>query len=186
MSQRTALSILLVLLVLLPLLAAGCSENGGNGQESGKKATALTGVAEPAEIIETLGEDELVVMVPPLVLTKSEERGLMIFRHYCAHCHGDYGLGDGQNSFGLEPPPRDLLQLELDGTHNDEDLRQVIRDGGAAHGFSSLMPPWGHTFDPERINDLVALIHILPELEEPEEGMEIFSLDDENVDDFSL
>jgi len=185
MSPRPPQAVLLVL--LLALLWPACSQNGGNGHENGKKATALTGEATPTETVEALGDDELVVQEPVLELTKAEQRGLMIFGRYCAHCHGEYGLGDGQNAFGLETPPRDLLQLELNGTRSDEQLHQVIRDGGAAHGFSPLMPPWGHTLQPARIDDLVALIHILPELEPVEDDDGILDFDDEDdMGEFSL
>lgn len=177
----------------LLLFCVGCTTPGSLGQETAEGTTEtlqgtakpISGTTEPVEIFETLGEDDLEIVAVKPELTKAEERGLMIFRHYCAHCHGFDGLGDGQNSFGLETPPRDLLELELDGTRTDEELIQVITDGGATHSFSPLMPPWGETLEADRIKDLVALIHILPELEEPADDEEILSLDDD-MGDFSL
>jgi hypothetical protein len=184
-----------ILLLLMPALLfwAGCTgpaaepPRAADGTSSIPVGTTEIEGTESLEDFETIDGDDLEILATPLELTKSEERGLMIFRHYCAHCHGTTGQGDGQNSYGLETPPRDLLILELDGERTDEDLRRVITEGGAANGLSPLMPPWGHTLEPERIDDLVALIHILPELEPVEEGAGTLSLDkDAGMDDFSL
>ncbi len=170
-----------------PLLSVGrrLAQDGSVTPTAG-----ATGTVEGTETLDYSEGDFEVLAVGP-ELTSCEERGLMIFRHYCAHCHGASGAGDGQNSYGLETPPRDLLDIEMDAL-SDEHLQQVITMGGAASGLSPLMPPWGHTLEPHRIADLVMMIRILPDLEGMDEEADIPSLDDEeeldedDMGDFSL
>jgi mono/diheme cytochrome c family protein len=178
---------LMASVMTLLLLLAGC----GGAEAPGPKAATGESMAETASIgdggTEPLEEAEFEVIDLGQELTRDEERGLAIFRHYCAHCHGEYGAGDGQNSYGLEAEVRDLVGLELEGLRSDEELRQVISDGGAAHGFSTFMPPWGHTLQANRINDLVDVIRILPDLEPVDtdvEGDDLYmDLDAEEEDD---
>lgn len=190
--RLTALCLTALLLAAL-LAVCGCTvpEDGGAAAPETASAPAdgtmeLDGT-EPLNGTETLYGDDIEVLAVGPELTRSEERGRMIFLHYCAHCHGPSGAGDGQNSYGLETPPRDLLAVEMDAL-SDEHLRKVITEGGAANGLSPLMPPWGHTLEPHRINDLVALIRVLPNLEGFEdEDADIPTLDDDDeMDDFSL
>lgn len=185
MMQRLPMVCLLSALLAM-LVGAGCTDTEAPATLFTGTTEPISGTTEPVEVFETLGEDDLEIVGVAPELTKSEERGLMIFRHYCAHCHGFTGQGDGQNSYGLEIPPRDLLTLELDGVRTDEELRLIISGGGTALQLSPMMPPWGHLLELRRIDDLVALIHILPELE-PEEDDSVPSLDDDSgMDDFSL
>ncbi len=178
----------MVWLICVLLCWAGCADSEKPRIEALTGSTTVAaGTADKIEGTETLEEGDFEMVAVEPQLTRAEERGLMIFRHYCAHCHGAYGYGDGPNSFGLETPPRDLQAVEMD-SRTDEELLQVITDGGAAHGFSRLMPPWGQTLEPNRIADLVAMIRILPDLEEPEEESTAPALDEggDEIDDFSL
>jgi mono/diheme cytochrome c family protein len=67
----------------------------------------------------------------------------IVYRRYCASCHGVEGRGDGPAAAALSPPPTDLTRL----TYNVDELRwridgtQTIR----AHG-DSRMPVWGEVF----------------------------------------
>ena len=67
----------------------------------------------------------------------------IVYRRYCASCHGLEGRGDGPAAAALSPPPTDLTRL----TYNVEELMwridgtQTIR----AHG-DSPMPVWGEVF----------------------------------------
>lgn len=67
----------------------------------------------------------------------------IVYRRYCAACHGVEGRGDGPAAVALTPPPTDLTLL----SYNVEELiwridgTQTIR----AHG-SSWMPVWGEVF----------------------------------------
>ncbi len=85
-----------------------------------------------------------------------------IYRHYCAHCHGDEGKGDGTLwSAELSPAPADLTSLEAD----KQSLVVVIRDGSAAVGKSNLCPAWGRTISRQDIDRLAE--HLLSLGERP-------------------
>ena len=63
-----------------------------------------------------------------------------VYADRCASCHGDHGRGDGIAARSLNPMPRDFVDARARG-RSDAELLGVIRDGGAAHGLSPLMPP---------------------------------------------
>ena len=201
--RRTGL-VAVLLISLLFAVTPGCGDGGAPAPaeqaSAGSAAGAVTpsGASEPVGGTETIGgtevpegtavpEEGFEVLDAAPELTRAEERGLMIFRHYCAHCHGDSGAGDGQNSFGLAVAPRNLRAAELDG-RTDAELHGVIADGGAAHGLANLMPPWGQVLEPKRIDDLVGLIRVLPDVPGPEDEYgDVPSLDgDGDMGDFSL
>ncbi len=78
-----------------------------------------------------------------------------IYRHYCAHCHGDDAKGTGRLWVSeLSPSPTDLTRL----TASEESVVAAIRDGSAAHGKSSLCPPWGRTLSLPDIQRLARYI----------------------------
>lgn len=65
-----------------------------------------------------------------------------VYRHYCAHCHGEDGKGGGRLwTSELSPTPTDLTATSLDETA----LAKFIDEGSAAAGRSNLCPPWGNT-----------------------------------------
>ncbi len=64
-----------------------------------------------------------------------------VFATRCASCHGTDGRGDGPLAGGLQPRPRSFAEQGWARAVSDEHVRSVIRDGGAAHGLSPLMPP---------------------------------------------
>jgi mono/diheme cytochrome c family protein len=73
----------------------------------------------------------------------SPEGAEIVYRRYCASCHGVEGRGDGPAAGALTPPPTDLTKL----TYNVEELMWRI-DGTTtirAHG-DSRMPVWGEVF----------------------------------------
>lgn len=78
-----------------------------------------------------------------------------IYRHYCAHCHGDDGTGSGRLwTTELSPSPADLTALK----QPKEYLVAVIRDGTAAHGKSNLCPPWSRTITADNVERLAQFI----------------------------
>jgi mono/diheme cytochrome c family protein len=86
--------------------------------------------------------------------------GRDVYRHYCQTCHGETGAGDGFNAYNLDPRPRDFSDPALQ-KKPDADLRDAIRRGGAGVGLSPLMPPWGHTLDDRKIDDVVLYLRTL-------------------------
>ncbi len=78
-----------------------------------------------------------------------------IYRHYCAHCHGEDARGRGRLwASELSPTPANLTMLGAD----EDYLIAAIRDGSTAHGKSNLCPPWGRTISPVNIERLARYV----------------------------
>lgn len=88
-------------------------------------------------------------------------KGKVLFRHYCAVCHGIAGKGDGPNAEYLDPRPADLSDAEYMASATEQTIFSVIERGGAALDISLAMPVWGKTFSKEQISDLVAYVQTL-------------------------
>jgi len=77
------------------------------------------------------------------------------YAFYCAQCHGLEGEGNGPNATRNQPvDPRDHTSAYEMGKLTDEDILNVIRDGGVATSKSTLMPPFGNTLSTEEISEL--------------------------------
>ena len=93
--------------------------------------------------------------------------GKTTFVTYCSSCHGESGKGDGPVGASLSPPPRDFsvgeFKFDTDSSGEpgtDEDLANVIKNGGAAYGGSPLMAPWPSLSDAE-VTNAIAYIRSL-------------------------
>ena len=93
--------------------------------------------------------------------------GQTLYAQLCASCHGALGRGDGVVSNELLLRPRDFalnaFKFDTDADWErgtDVDLANVIRNGPAAYGGSSLMPPWSSLSDDD-VAALVAYIRTL-------------------------
>ena len=74
------------------------------------------------------------------------------YRFYCAQCHGLGGMGDGPNATRNMPvSPRNFTSKYEMERLTDEDIVNVIREGGAATSKSTLMPPFGKTLTADEI-----------------------------------
>ncbi|HJQ85719.1 MAG TPA: HAD-IC family P-type ATPase [Candidatus Binatia bacterium] len=86
--------------------------------------------------------------LPLLVVARDGEAappaGEVLYRRYCASCHGVAGRGDGPAATALCPPPSDLTRLEssVSDLMRQIDGRRTIR----AHG-TAPMPVWGEVFE---------------------------------------
>lgn len=89
------------------------------------------------------------------------KKGESLFMHYCAHCHGLKGRGDGYNAEFLEKEPADLSDAKFMGKKRDEQIFRVIHQGGAGVRKSHLMPAFRHTLSEEEIWWLVAFVRSL-------------------------
>ena len=56
----------------------------------------------------------------------------------CASCHGESGRGDGVLAATLPIRPRSFADVAWNPTN--ERLRNIVREGGAVHGLSPVMP----------------------------------------------
>ncbi|HZR84263.1 MAG TPA: c-type cytochrome [Candidatus Binatia bacterium] len=76
--------------------------------------------------------------------------GEILYRRYCASCHGVGGRGDGAVAASLATQPTDLTTLSDDRAELMEkiDGRRTIR----AHGTAD-MPVWGETFEQKLIGE---------------------------------
>lgn len=88
------------------------------------------------------------------------KQGRHLYKHYCAVCHGVSGKGNGLNADNLDPHPADLTGKEVTGLSNEE-IYEVIENGGAAVELSAYMPPWGKTLSKDQIQSLIAYIRTL-------------------------
>ena len=86
-------------------------------------------------------------------------RGNVLYKEYCAQCHGLTGKGDGPAASGLEPKsaihanmPFDKLPMEY--------LYTVINHGGVAVGKSPNMPYWGLTIGQQGVADVIAYLKV--------------------------
>jgi cytochrome c553 len=81
------------------------------------------------------------------------------YNHYCVHCHGEEGKGDGRSfPYELEPKPRDFTDTRYMAKLKDDAIKQVIIGGTVSIDKSNLCPAWGETFDEEQIKGLVAYV----------------------------
>ena len=96
-----------------------------------------------------------------LALSKSLEKGKLLFLHYCAHCHGNKGGGDGFNAEFLDKDPAELSSQKFQEKRSNEKVFRVINEGGAKVKKSHLMPSFGSTLSEEEIWSLVAYVRYL-------------------------
>lgn len=89
------------------------------------------------------------------------ENGQRLFLHYCTHCHGNKGEGDGYNAEYLDKEPMNLADSKLMDKKTDEQIFRVIYKGGLGVNKSHLMPVFGHTLSEEEIWSLVAYVRTL-------------------------
>jgi mono/diheme cytochrome c family protein len=100
---------------------------------AGAVRTARSAAAQESELPATY--------VPP---------GKLLYKDYCAACHGSNGKGHGPVARSLRKPPSDLTTLaeRHGGKFPEEYVSNVLRFGlgFSAHG-SSEMPVWGPIFE---------------------------------------
>lgn len=87
--------------------------------------------------------------------------GEPLYLHYCAHCHGVHGEGDGYNAENLDKDPAELSDHAFVAQKSNEKLFRAISEGGKAVKKSYLMPVFGHTLSEKEIWSLVAYIRVL-------------------------
>jgi len=85
-----------------------------------------------------------------------------VFEFYCAQCHGMDGKGRGINvTKDFATDPRNLTDSTEMAKRTDNDIRNVIKEGGPSINKSALMPPWGATLSAAEVDGLVTYIRKL-------------------------
>lgn len=83
----------------------------------------------------------------------------VVFKFYCAQCHGFSGEGDGPNvTADFATDPRNFTNKAEMEKLSDADMKNVILDGGPALSKSALMPPWSKTLSEPEVDGLVQLL----------------------------
>ena len=90
-------------------------------------------------------------------VSPSVERGTVLYKEYCAQCHGLTGKGDGPAASGLEPKPAIHANIPFEKLPIDY-LYNVINHGGAAMGKSPSMPYWGPTIGQQGVADVISYL----------------------------
>jgi cytochrome c553 len=81
------------------------------------------------------------------------------FKTFCSTCHGESGKGDGIAAANLNPKPRNYTDKQWQASITDDQIRQIILNGGAAVGKSAVMPPSPQFKDkPEVLDELVRIV----------------------------
>ena len=84
-----------------------------------------------------------------------------LFSIQCARCHGANGDGQGPDSGAMGVPMPNFTTAAFHEARSDEDIYNVIANGGAAYGMSALMPPWKGLLKEQDINNLVRYVREL-------------------------
>ena len=105
--------------------------------------------------------------VTPVWAGETEDSRLIhaeeVFMHYCAHCHGTQGDGDGFNAEFLGKEPTQLSDSEFISKKSNDQIFRIINNGGVGVRKSHLMPVFGKTLSEDEIWSLVAYIRKLAE-----------------------
>ncbi|MBF0368443.1 MAG: cytochrome c [Magnetococcales bacterium] len=99
------------------------------------------------------------------LLTASDVRAEdseQVYQFYCAQCHGATGKGDGPNvTKDMPVTPRNFTNGAEMSKLTDDDMRNVIKDGGPAVSKSPIMPPWSQTITDAETEGLVAYLRVM-------------------------
>lgn len=77
------------------------------------------------------------------------------YAFYCAQCHGSEGRGDGPNATESQPvEPRNHSSAYEMKKLTDDEIIDVIHNGGAATSKSTLMPAFRRTLSDKEIEGL--------------------------------
>ena len=89
--------------------------------------------------------------------------GEQLFQAGCAGCHGPDGAGMPDATVGFEKPATfpDFSGCDQSTPEFEAGWRAVIHDGGAARGFSPIMPAFGDLLTSQQIDALVGHLRSL-------------------------
>ncbi len=153
MRRRVAGQAALTLLLAGSLLHVGC----GRGRSAAARGGRTAGDSSFAAASMPRGR-------PPMELSLAW--GGIVYRRYCAICHGETGGGDGFNAYNVSSAygvtPMAFADSAALAALADSTALTAIRLGGAAVGKSVAMPPWGNTLTAGEVMDVLRYIRTLP------------------------
>ena len=82
----------------------------------------------------------------------------LLYKVYCARCHGFEGHGDGADAGTLKTHPRDFTDCKLMQTISDDTMFKAIRDGGAAVNLPNDMPSWSAGLSDDQIHSIMKYV----------------------------
>jgi len=89
----------------------------------------------------------------------AEQEAQSVFHNLCITCHGESGKGDGIAAANLDPKPRNYTDKAWQASVTDDQIRQIILNGGASVGKSPVMPASPQLKDkPEVVDALVKIV----------------------------
>jgi mono/diheme cytochrome c family protein len=88
------------------------------------------------------------------------QSGRDIYRAGCVNCHGATGEGAERSQLRFEPPETfpDFTRCDQTTVESDRTWAAIIRDGGQARGFSSIMPAFGDALTAQQIAAVVGYL----------------------------
>jgi mono/diheme cytochrome c family protein len=94
---------------------------------------------------------------PPPNPARNLTSGEAIYQSGCAGCHGPHGEGAPDTTVGFDKPDTfpDFTDCEATSREPDVDWQSIVHDGGAARGFSRIMPAFGDLLTPQQISAVV-------------------------------
>lgn len=104
----------------------------------------------------------LLLFAAPSLLA-AEHAGKEIFLNHCAVCHGPAGKPDTDNPMfeQMGVVPANFTDALFNSREPAKDWFLVVKEGGAAKGFSEVMPAFKEQLSDEEIHDVVEFIKTL-------------------------
>ena len=107
----------------------------------------------------------MVIFSTPVAFSEQGDpiKGKRIYSQFCVPCHGQYGKGDGTraSSEAFDPMPRNHANGEYMNKRPQQDLFEVIKNGGFSKNFSHIMPPWKTIINDDEIADVLQYVRTL-------------------------
>src|SRR5690242_16785006 len=97
---------------------------------------------------------------PAATATGDSQAGKVVYERLCVGCHGPTGQG-GRVAAMLAVPPRNLADHTYMDTRSDQQIFDVINQGGAAMSLSAAMTAFGSQLSEQQIWDTVAYVRTL-------------------------
>ncbi len=91
------------------------------------------------------------------------QSGRDIYRAGCVNCHGASGEGAAPSQLHFEPPETfpDFTRCDQTTVESDLTWASIIRNGGPARGFSTIMPAFGDALTARQITAVIAYLQLL-------------------------